>query len=96
MKVNELLSINKEATQKEINIKLENIQLKNHIAELDSKLKKQTEEMRKKENDFMINTEDASKMKIEFFTRVRDSLKRKFLDYKAKENQDGSGGKIAF
>jgi hypothetical protein len=70
--------------------------LKNRFSELESKFKRLSEEMRKKDNDFMINTEDASKLKIEFFTRVRDSLKRKFLDYKAKENQEGSGGKIDF
>jgi hypothetical protein len=48
MKVNELLSLSKDATQKEISIKLENIQIKNLNAELDSKLKKMIEENRKK------------------------------------------------
>lgn len=32
MKINELLSLSKEATQKEISIKLENIQVKNQNA----------------------------------------------------------------
>lgn len=81
MKVNELLALNKEATQKEISFKLDNIKLSNKIAELESKLKKQAEEIRKKDADFMINTEDASKLKIELFTRVRDSLKKKFIEY---------------
>ena len=49
-KINELLSASKEATQREISIKLENIQLKNTNAELESKLKKMQEENRKKES----------------------------------------------
>jgi hypothetical protein len=51
---------------------------------MESTIKKQSEEIRKKDSDFMINTEDASKLKIELFTRVRDSLKKKLLDYKSK------------
>jgi len=52
--------------------------------------------MRKKENEFMINAEDSNKLKVELFTRVRDSLKKKLTDYKSKENQEGSGGRIDF
>lgn len=42
------------------------------------------EESRKKEKDLTISGDDASKLKIEFFTRIRDSLKQKFMDYKSK------------
>lgn len=43
----------------------------------------------------MISSEDSSKLKIEFFTRVRDSLRQKFTDYKSKDNR-GSGNNLAF
>ena len=57
--------------------KLENIKLKNAYAELESKLKRVNEELHKKNEDFMISKGDSSKLKIEFFTRIRDSLKVK-------------------
>jgi hypothetical protein len=93
--VNDLLALSKESTQKEIALKLENIQLKNTTAELESRVKKLAEEMRKKDSDLMISSEDGYKLKIEFFSRVRDSLKQKLSDYKSKDVKEGSGN-IAF
>lgn len=45
-------------------MKLENIQLKNINAELESRAKKLTEELRKKDSDLMISSEDGYKLKI--------------------------------
>ena len=44
--------------------KLENIKLKNAYAELESKLKRVSEELHKKNEDFMISKGDSSKLKI--------------------------------
>lgn len=43
----------------------------------------------------MINSEDGSKLKIEFFSRIRDSLKMRLEEYKIKDNK-GSDNKIDF
>lgn len=48
--MNELMANIKEATQNELQSKMENIKLKNNIAELESKNKKMMESMRMKEN----------------------------------------------
>jgi hypothetical protein len=64
MKVNEMLALSREATQKEMAAKLESIKLKNLNAELESRLKKISEELHKKNNDFTMTKDDASKIKL--------------------------------
>ena len=63
-KVNEMLSMTKEVTQKEMTAKLENIKLKNANAELQSKLKRLNEELHQKNADFMITRDDSDKLKL--------------------------------
>ena len=70
-----MLAMSKEATQKEMAAKLENIKLRNSNSELEGKIKKLMEEVHQKKEEFMVTNEDAGKLKMEFFKRVRDSLK---------------------
>ena len=67
-----------------MNAKLENVRLKNQNAELESKNKRLEEEVGKKNQEFMINRGDADKYKVEFFTRIRDSLALKLEEFKPK------------
>ena len=69
--------------------KLENVKLKNQNAELQSKNKRLNEEVHKKNQDFMINRGDANKLKVEFFGRIRDSLKAKLQEFKPKNEAEG-------
>lgn len=54
-------------------------------------MKKLNEELHKKNNDFMLTKEDSSKLKIEFFSRIRDSLKEKLEEFKLKNEANVKG-----
>ena len=74
-KVSELLASTKEATQKEITLKRENVGLKNRAAELEARAKKLEEEGSRRQRDLLVSESDGCKLKLDFFGRIRDGLR---------------------
>ena len=66
-----------EASSKEWKTKLDNIRLQNLTEELKEKNKKLVEENKNKENTMTLSKNDANKLKLDFFVKIRENLKKK-------------------
>ena len=72
-----------------MNGQVENRKLRNQIADLEARNKRLEDEVAKKNNDFMVSRGDSEKLKVEFFSRIRDSLAQKLEEFKPKQQPQG-------